>query len=136
VLAGTTAFIEAARIWKHRLGGAMRQAGIIAAAGLYAFRHHVDRLADDHDNAKLLEAGINTIPGIRQLNGPVETNILFFDVTETGKTALDVEHALEARGVRMAPYITGTTIRAVTHLDVSRDDCERAVEALREAVAG
>ncbi|MGH2559707.1 MAG: threonine aldolase family protein [Thermomicrobiales bacterium] len=135
ILAGTTAFIEEARLWKHRLGGAMRQAGVIAAAGLYAFRHHVDRLAEDHANAKLLEAGIQTIPGVRQINGPVETNILFFDVTETGKSALEVERALEERGVRMSPYITGTTIRAVTHLDVSRADCERAVEALREAVA-
>lgn len=134
VLAGTSEFVEEARLWKHRLGGAMRQAGIIAAAGLYAFRHHVDRLAEDHANARLLEAGINAIPGLRQINGPVETNILFFDVTDTGKTAVAVERALEQRGVRMAPYLTGTTIRAVTHLDVTRADCEQAIAALHEAV--
>jgi threonine aldolase len=135
VLAGTSEFIDAGRLWKHRLGGAMRQAGIIAAAGLYAFEHHVDRLAEDHANAKLLEAGINTIPGLKQINGPVVSNIVFFDVTESGRTALDVERGLEERGVRMAPYITGTTIRAVTHLDVSRKDCECAVEALREVMS-
>jgi threonine aldolase len=82
----------------------------------------------------LLEAGFKTIPGVQLVNGPVETNILYIDVTETGKTAAQVERCLEERGVRMAPYITGTMIRAVTHLDVSRADCEQAVEALREVV--
>jgi threonine aldolase len=134
VLAGSREFIEEARFWKHRLGGAMRQAGIIAAAGVYAFKHHVDRLADDHANAKLLEVGLKTISGVRQVNGPVETNILLFDVTETGKTAAEVGRRLEERGVRMSLF-GPKMIRAVTHLDVSRTDCERAVEALREACA-
>jgi threonine aldolase len=134
VLAGSSAFIEEARFWKHRLGGAMRQAGIIAAAGVYAFKHHVDRLADDHANAKLLEDGLKTISGVKQVNGPVETNILLFDVTETGKTAAEVGRRLEERGVRMSLF-GPKMIRAVTHLDVSRADCEGAVEALREACA-
>ncbi len=134
ILAGSTEFIEEARLWKHKLGGAMWQAGIIAAAGIYAFEHHVERMAEDHANAKLLEAGFKTIPGVQMVNGPAETNIVYIDVTDTGKSAAQVERCLEQRGVRMAPYITGTTIRAVTHLDVSREDCEQAVEALREAV--
>lgn len=135
VLAGTTEFIERARLLKHRFGGAMRQAGVIAAAGLYAFEHNVERLAEDHANAKLLEAGIATIPGVKLVNGPVETNILLFDVSESGKNSQEVEAKLEANGVRMSPYILPTWIRAVTHLDVSREQCEQAVEALRKAVA-
>jgi threonine aldolase len=135
VLAGPSAFIEEARLHKHRLGGAMRQAGVIAAAGIYAFEHHVERLAIDHANAKLLEDGLKTIPGVRQVQGPVETNILLFDVSESGKTSKEVESKLEAQGVRMSPYVLPTWIRAVTHLDVSREDCEKAVDTLRIAVA-
>lgn len=135
VLAGPATFIEEARLYKHRFGGAMRQAGIIAAAGIYAFEHNVERLAIDHANAKLIEDGLKTIPGVQQKQGPVETNIVLFDVSETGKTAKEVAAKLEAQGVRMSPYVTSTWIRAVTHLDVSREDCEQAVEALRKAVA-
>jgi len=135
VLAGTKEFIEEARLYKHRYGGAMRQAGVIAAAGLYAFEHNVERLAEDHANAKLLEEGFNSIPGISTVNGPVETNIVLFDVTELGLTSAEVEKRLEENGVRMAPYVLPTWIRAVTHLDVTREDCERAVEVLRKAVA-
>ncbi len=135
VIAGPTAFIEEARLWKHRLGGAMRQAGIIAAAGVYAFENNVERLADDHANAKYIETELAKIPGVRQVNGPAETNILFFSVTETGLPVAEVGQRLLARGVRMAPYAATNVIRAVTHLDVSRADCEQAVAALREAGA-
>lgn len=135
VLAGPASFIEEARLYKHRLGGAMRQAGVIAAAGVYAFKHNVERLAIDHANAKVLEDGLRTIPGVRQFNGPVETNIVFFDVAETGKTSEEVACSLERQGVRMLPYIVPTWMRAVTHLDVTREDCEQAIEALRTAVS-
>jgi threonine aldolase len=135
VIAGPSDFIEEARFWKHRLGGAMRQAGVIAAAGLYAFEHNVERLAEDHANAKFLEAEIAKIPGVRQVNGPVETNILFFSVAETGRSIIEVTQRMRDNGVRMAPYAATNVIRAVTHLDVNRADCERAVTALREAVA-
>jgi threonine aldolase len=135
VLAGPASFIDEARLWKHRLGGAMRQAGIIAAAGVYAFEHNVDRLAEDHENAKYLEAEIAKIPGVRQVNGPVETNILFFKVEGSGRTITEVTQRMLAHGVRMAPYAATNVIRAVTHLDVNRADCEQAVEALRHAVA-
>jgi threonine aldolase len=132
VLAGTRAFIEEARLWKHRLGGAMRQAGIIAAGGVYALRYHVDRLAEDHANAKLIEAGLATIPGIQLLRGPVETNIVIFSVAGTGMTSREfADCLLRDHDVRVSPYIDATTIRIVTHLDVSRADCERAVEAIR-----
>ncbi len=135
VLAGDEAFIERARLLKHLFGGAMRQAGIIAAGGIYALRHHVDRLAEDHANAKLLADGLASIPGIRLLYDSVETNILFFDVSDTGKSSGEVEAGLNERGVRMNGYGSRTVIRAVTHLDVSREDCERAVAAMREVCA-
>ena len=84
---------------KHRFGGAMRQAGIIAAAGLYAFEHHVERLAEDHENARAASRpGCDAIPGVTQINGPVETNIVLFDVSATGKNAAEVERALEDAG--------------------------------------
>lgn len=135
VIAGPAAFIEEARLWKHRLGGAMRQAGVIAAAGLFAFEHNVERLAEDHANARYIESELAKIPGIHAVNGPVETNILFFSVAATGLSVVEVGQRLLARGVRMAPYAATNVIRAVTHLDVNRADCEQAVAALREAVA-
>ena len=135
VLCGTRDFIEEARLLKHRLGGAMRQAGVIAAAGLFAFEHNVERLVEDHANAKLLEEGIGNVPGIELVYGPVETNIVFFDVSGTGKTAGQICSELEENGVRMAQYPDATKIRAVTHLDVSRHQCERAISTLRAIVA-
>ena len=133
VLAGPAAFIERARRLKHLFGGAMRQAGIIAAGGVYALRHHVARLAEDHANARVLAEGLATIPGVRLRYEPVETNIVFFDVAGTGRTADEVERGIEELGVRMGGYGGTTIIRAVTHLDVTRADCERAVEAVRAA---
>jgi threonine aldolase len=135
VLCGTNDFIEAARLLKHRLGGAMRQAGVIAAAGLYAFEHNVERLAEDHENARLLEDGIADIDGLELVYGPVETNIVFFDVSKSGKSAADICAALGLEGVRMSQYPDATKIRAVTHMDVSRADCEHAIAALRSVVA-
>jgi threonine aldolase len=136
VLAGTEEFIERARRLKHLFGGAMRQAGIIAAAGVYALRHHVERLAEDHANAAVLAEGLATIPGVRLAHAPIETNIVFFDVAETGRTAAEVGRGIEALGVRMgAEGATPTTIRAVTHLDVTREGCERAVAAVRDVCA-
>jgi threonine aldolase len=123
-------------LWKHRLGGAMRQAGVIAAAGLYAFEHHVARLAEDHANAKFLEAGLAEIDGVQLMRNPVESNIVIFSVAKTGKSAAEVAgRLLDEHGVRMSPYIDTTTIRAVTHLDISAADCERAVDAV-QAVCG
>ena len=135
VLAGSRAFIDEARLYKHRLGGAMRQAGVIAAAGLYAFEHNVERLAEDHENCRLLEAGLAEIPTVDLARGPVETNILFFDVSRTGRSSGQVCEELETKGVRMSAYPDPRTIRAVTHMDVTRAECERAVEIVREVCA-
>lgn len=135
VLAGDRATMERARRYKHLFGGAMRQAGIIAAAGIYALEHHVERLAQDHKHARVLARGLAEIPGIGIDPDEVETNIIFFDVAETGRSASEVCDALLEHGVRMGITSPGR-IRAVTHLDVSRDDIERAVQVVAEVVVG
>jgi threonine aldolase len=136
VLAGDRDFIEKARLLKHTLGGAMRQAGIIAAAGIYAFEHNVERLAEDHANAQFLADGLSKIPGVKLVYDTTPTNIVFFDISETGLTPSMLEAGLLERGVRMGGGYDGSSIiRAVTHLDVSREDCATAVEAVREVCA-
>ena len=97
---------------------------------------NVERMAEDHANARLLEAGISQIPGITMVSGPVETNMLYFDVSGTGMTSGEVADRMAERGVRiMSPYRYGSVIRAVTHLDVNREQCEEAVDILREVVS-
>ena len=135
VLAGDRETMERARRYKHMFGGAMRQAGIIAAAGVYALEHNVERLAEDHANAKLLAAGLSEIPGIAINPAEVETNIVFFDVSGTGRSPQELYDGLIERGVRMGSP-TATRWRAVTHLDVSRADIERAVEVMEAVVTG
>lgn len=133
VLAGSHEFIEEAWRWKHRIGGAMRQSGVLAAAGLYALDHHVERLAEDHANAALLAARIREIPGITLMTEP-ETNIVYFDVSGTSRSTRAVTEALLAENVRMGTSYGGM-IRAVTHLDVSREDVENAAAALRRVLS-
>ena len=133
VLAGSQEFIQRAWRWKHRMGGAMRQAGIVAAAGIYALDNNVERLAEDHANARFLADRLATVPGIAVEPETVETNIVYFDVKGTGKTAADVYEALLEHGVRigrMGPY----RMRAVTHLDVDRAGVEAAAEAVGAVV--
>lgn len=132
VLAGSAAFIERARRNKHVFGGAMRQAGIAAAACLYALDHHVERLAEDHANMQLLARGLRQIDGLRVAER-VDTNILFFEVTRPGWDAARLRAALAERGVGMVQL--GQRIRAVTHLDVSRDEVATAVAITAELLA-
>ena len=134
VLAGSKEFIEEAWRLKQRTGGAMRQAGIIAAAGVYALEHHVERLAEDHANAKLFAESLRNLPGVKVDPQEVETNIVFFDIAGTGMTADPFCDALKAKGIDLGG--AGTRIRAVTHLDVSRTDIEAAVAAIREVIGG
>jgi threonine aldolase len=135
VLAGRKDFILEAWQWKQRLGGAMRQAGIIAAGGVYALRHHVERLAEDHANAKVLAAGLAEIPGIALNPRDVETNIVIFDIAKTGLKPSELLDRLLAQGLRMSPVFP-TRLRAVTHLDVSRSQVEEAVEIVRRVLKG
>lgn len=129
-LAGSREFILEAWQWKQRLGGAMRQAGIIAAAGVFALRHHVDRLAVDHENAKLLARGLAELPGITLNPDEVDTNIVILDISRTGKTARDLADELLTKGLRMS-VVNPTRLRAVTHLDISRQDVEEALQIVK-----
>ncbi len=132
VLAGSAAFIEEVWRWKQRMGGAMRQAGILAAAGLHALDHHWDRLAEDHANAALLAKALSAIEGFAV--EPCETNILFFDVSGAGRSAAEIAARAGDKGLRIGA-MGPTRMRAVTHLDVSRADCEEAAAILAEAAA-
>ncbi|MFC2029448.1 threonine aldolase family protein, partial [Chloroflexota bacterium] len=115
-LAGSRAFVERAWRWKHQFGGAMRQAGIIAAGAVYGLQHHVDRLADDHHNAQTLAMGLAEIDGIEV--EPADTNLVFFDVSGLGLSADRFSELLMEHGVRVSTMGAGRA-RAVTHLDVS-----------------
>ncbi|HEU5197371.1 MAG TPA: beta-eliminating lyase-related protein, partial [Methylomirabilota bacterium] len=128
-LAGSRDFIAEAWRCKQQMGGAMRQAGIIAAGGVYALRHHVKRLADDHTNAKRLAEGLEALPGVALDPKSVETNIVFFELTGSVDAPTLVDRLLE-RGVRVGA-MGPRTVRAVTHLDVSAAGIERAVDAAR-----
>jgi threonine aldolase len=134
-LAGSASFIDEAWRLKQQMGGAMRQAGIIAAAALHALDHHVDRLAEDHANARALADGLAGLPGVSLDPELVETNIVFFDVAGSGMTAAEVaERALADRGVRVGA-VGPSRIRAVTHLDVSAAGIDQALEAVGSVLA-
>jgi threonine aldolase len=134
VLVGSRDFIEEANVWKHRFGGAMRQAGIIAAAGLYALDHHVERLAEDHANARLFATLIAELPGVGIDPGEVETNLIFFDVDQSGLSAYDVRERLLEHGVRIGAE-DDKRMRAITHLDVDEAGVREAAAALGRVLA-
>jgi len=127
MLAGDAPTMAEARVYRKRLGGGMRQAGILAAAGLVALEHP-ETLAEDHANARLMAERIGLDPA------KIQTNIVIFDIAKTGLTPADFLARLKERGV-LAGSIGGTRIRLVTHLDVSREDCVKAGEAIAALLA-
>ncbi|MBC7643948.1 MAG: aminotransferase class I/II-fold pyridoxal phosphate-dependent enzyme [Thermoleophilia bacterium] len=130
VLAGSEGFIHQAWKVKQRLGGAMRQSGVIAAAALYALDHNVDRLAEDHAAARAFADIVATSPGVALDPTTVETNIVIFDIAPSGRDAAEVVAELRARhGVRLS-HMGGTTLRAVAHLDVTTAQSREAAEGL------
>jgi threonine aldolase len=133
VLAGSHAFIQDARRLKHLFGGAMRQAGIIAAAGVYALEHHVARLAEDHEHATILAQALAALPWVSLDPPDVETNIVIFDVGASGCEAKEISARLQKAGVRVS-VMGRTKLRAVTHLDVSGQDIERTIEVFRHVL--
>ena len=133
VLAGSADFIEQAWQWKQRMGGAMRQSGSIAAAGVYALKNNIDRMTEDHENAQLFAERIANLPGVRIDPEKIETNMVFFDVSQTGMTAAQVHERLLERGVRIGEN-DRYRMRVVTHLDVTRDQVAQAAEAVRDVV--
>jgi len=133
ILAGCRGFILRARRLRKMLGGGMRQAGIVAAAGIHALEHMVDRLAEDHRHARLLYEGLAGIEGIAVDPAPPETNIVFWTLAEPGLSATAFIAALEESGVAVGEL--GNRIRAVTHWGITQTDIELAVEAVRQAAA-
>ncbi|MGQ0677948.1 MAG: threonine aldolase family protein [Rhodospirillales bacterium] len=128
VLAGPRPFVKECWRWKQRIGGSMRQAGIVAAAGLYALDHHVQRLAEDHANAQALAKALAGVPGVRV--EPVETNIVFLDIAGTGIKGPDFNAALARHGVRLS-VTSDTRVRALTHIDIPAAAIPKAADAIR-----
>lgn len=134
LLVGSKEFIDAARRVRKMLGGGMRQAGVLAAGGLVALEEGPKRLHEDHENARLLADGLAEIPGIAIDPGKVVTNIVFFDVSATGLSSHEISKRLSGQGV-LASGVGASAIRMVTHRDVNRADCKRALQELREVVS-
>jgi threonine aldolase len=129
MLAGSTSFIAAAVRYRRMLGGAMRQTGIFAAAAQYALDHHVERLAEDHENARYLADRLATSPAIELEPSRVQTNIVVFGLAPDAPDAATVVAAAREAGV-LVVALGPRTIRAVTHLDVSRTHVAEAAEHL------
>ena len=134
MVVGSKDFIEEARLVRKMLGGGMRQAGILAAAGLVALEESPRRLYIDHENARFLAERLAEIPGVKIDPAKVTTNILFFEISASGLTAQEVSKRLSAQGVLANPT-SASTIRMVTHFDVDRAGCERAIITVRDILA-
>ncbi|HEX8557174.1 MAG TPA: GntG family PLP-dependent aldolase [Pyrinomonadaceae bacterium] len=135
LLLGERGFIDEARRWRKLLGGGMRQAGVLAAAGLVALEETPPRLAEDHANARRLAEGVAGLPGVRIDPESVRTNIVLFDVSGTGQDADSIcARVRDGHGVLCSGF--GSSIRMVTHYDVTRDDVEVALKGLGEVVGG
>jgi threonine aldolase len=133
MIVGSAAFIEKGRIYRKMFGGGMRQAGVIAAAGLIALEESPARLDVDHENAQLLAKGIAATPGLKIDPAKVKTNIVIFDCEGTGKNAVELCDLLREKGIWALDTAT-YSVRFVTHYDVDRAGCERALVALGEIV--
>ncbi len=133
IIAGSRPFIEEARKWRKRLGGGLRQVGVVAAPGLVALTEMTERLAEDHENAAVLARGIAEIEGL-EIENDVETNIVLINVKNAGMTSAEFVEKLKNEGVLsggFGPY----TVRLTTHYDVSRKDIEKTIEMIKKVVA-
>ena len=134
MLVGTAEAIDRARGYRKRLGGGMRQAGVLAAAGLIALEEMPHRLGEDHANARFLAGELAKLPGIQIDPARVQTNIVIFDITGTSLATTELTAGLKTRGVLMNG-INPRQMRAVTHFDVSREQCATAIAAISEVLA-
>jgi threonine aldolase len=135
LLAGRRDDIARAHRARRMFGGAMRQAGILAAAGLWALDHNLDRLAEDHENARLIAERLAGLPEVQLDLATVQSNIVIFHMAPDGADAAAIVACAAERGVLVSAF-AARTVRAVTHLDVSRDDCRRAADLLADAITG
>ncbi|MBN2788944.1 MAG: low-specificity L-threonine aldolase [Candidatus Delongbacteria bacterium] len=127
LLCGSKELIQKARRWRKMLGGGMRQAGLLAEAGIYALQNNVQRLAIDHENAKILSDGLNNIPELQSKISEVQTNMMFVDVDEN--EFIELQNFMKEKGILIGGY---GSIRLVTHLDITEDDIEKVIEAFKE----
>jgi threonine aldolase len=134
LVVGSAEAIARGRSFRKRLGGGMRQAGILAAAGLIALEKMPERLREDHENACFLAEGVARLPGISFDAATVKTNIVIFNVSPLGVTTSELSSNLKQRGI-LADGVDEQRLRLVTHHDVTRDDCETAFARITEAVA-
>lgn len=134
LIAGSRDFIDRAIAARKMFGGGMRQAGVLAAAGIVALEKMTARLEEDHANAQLLARGIAEIPGLKIDPEKAQSNIVIFDITETGISTAEMPERLKERGV-LSIGINQREVRMVTHNDVSRDDCKAALEAIKAVVS-
>lgn len=130
LLCGSKELIKNALRWRKLLGGGMRQVGILAAAGLYALDNNIERLADDHENAKILAQGLSEMDEIEIVPDDVESNIVAFNIKSPDMSSVKLQNTLKENGV-LVLAIGPKTIRAVTHLDVDRKGIEKAVEVIK-----
>jgi threonine aldolase len=128
-LAGPKDFITKARRYRKIFGGAMRQAGVLAAAAIYALDHHIERLADDHRNAQVIAEAIADTPGLKLVPPDVHTNLVWFEIDPDLGTAKDIFNRLKERGVLVGNG-GDQVLRACTHLDISAADAERAADII------
>jgi threonine aldolase len=133
IVAGSSELMVKARRFKHLFGGAMRQAGIVAAAGVYALEHHVDRLAEDHVRARRLAEGLAEA-GLPVEPDDVETNFVQIDVTALGLSSAEALERVRDAGVGLSATIHPSVLRAVTHLDITDEDIDGAIERLPRAL--
>ena len=133
LLVGTREAIDRARLYRKRLGGGMRQAGVLAAAGLIALEESPAGLPADHANARYLAGRLSQLPPIKIDAAAVKTNIVIFDINLTGFTTAEFSRTLKGKGV-LANGINPTHMRMVTHRDVSRQDCETAANTVEECL--
>lgn len=134
ILTGTHADMQKARRVRKMFGGGLRQSGIMAAAALYALDHHVDRLREDHANARRLAEGLACMDGLQIDPGTVETNLVFFELSAEVGTAVQLAAALREEGILAGP-MGGQRMRMVTHLDVTADDVTAALAAMERCLA-
>lgn len=134
VLAGSKALISRAVTARRRFGGAMRQSGILAAAGLYALDHNVARLADDHANARIIAERVAGLSGVRIDLAAVQSNIVIWEMADNAPDAATIVAKAKEHGVLISA-LGARTVRAVTHMDVSLQQCQQAAEAIAEIIA-
>ena len=134
LIAGSKEFIRRAYRFRKMVGGGTRQAGVLAAAGIYALDHHFERLEEDHRKAKKLARGLANIKNVTIEPEEVETNILYFDISQDGRSAQEIAAAMKEKGVLVHP--TGKSlIRSVTHMDVSFEEIDRALDCVETVMA-